>query len=160
MTNVPEGSARNDLRERFTAHGIGEERLALHGRLPREQFRMLAEAIDIGLDSIPYNGTTTTCESLWMGAPVVALEGQSSVARSGYALLKAVGLSELCAGDEAGYVRIAVDLANNPERLSELRRGMRARLAASPLRDEAGFTRGIEAAYRAMWRAWCERPAA
>jgi predicted O-linked N-acetylglucosamine transferase (SPINDLY family) len=116
----------------------------------------LTNDIDIALDPFPYNGTTTTCESLWRGIPVVALEGQSSVARSGYALLKAVGLSELCAGDEAGYVRIAAGLAHDPARLAGLRAGLRPRLEASPLRDEAGFTREVEAAYRAMWRRWCE----
>jgi predicted O-linked N-acetylglucosamine transferase (SPINDLY family) len=109
----------------------------------------------LALDTFPYAGTTTTCEALWQGVPVVSLRGETSVARSGYALLQMVGLEELVAEDEAEYVRKAIELANDLDRLDALRRGMRSRFDASPLRDEAGFTRELEAAYRAMWRDWC-----
>jgi protein O-GlcNAc transferase len=156
MTNVPEGTARDLLRERFAAQGISGDRLSLHLKLPADRFWALSSQIDIALDPFPYNGTTTTCEALWMGLPVITLIGETSVSRSGYALLKGVGLEELCAKDVAGYVRIAVGLARDLSRLAALRQGMRARVEASPLRDEAGFARDIEAAYREMWREWCD----
>ncbi len=155
MTNVPEGLVRGRLVERFAAHGIDAARLTLHGKLPAADYYALLNAIDIALDPFPYTGTTTTCESLWMGVPVVTLIGETSVARSGYALLKGIGLEELAARDEKEYVAIATALAQDLDRLDALRGGMRARIAASPLRDEAGLTRDLEAAYRAMWRAWC-----
>jgi protein O-GlcNAc transferase len=155
MTSIPEGMAQERLKERFAAQGIPPERLRLHGRLPAERFRALSRGIDIVLDPFPYNGTTTTCEALWMGLPVITLIGKTSVARSGYALLKTVGLEGLCAKDGAEYVRIAAGLARNPSRLDALRQGMRSRLEASPLRDEEGFARDIEEAYREMWREWC-----
>lgn len=155
MTHIPVGSARELMLERFAAHGIGPERLRLHGKLPFAEFRALTNDIDIALDPFPYNGTTTTCESLWLGIPVVTLTGNSSVSRSGHALLKTVGLAQLCARDEDEYESIALALARDPARLHELRAGMRHRVEASPLRDEQGFARDVEDAYRAMWRQWC-----
>ncbi|MBK9132674.1 MAG: tetratricopeptide repeat protein [Gammaproteobacteria bacterium] len=157
MSAVPEGSTQQDLRHYFAAAGLAPARITLCGRLPYEEFRQLQHGIDIALDPFPYTGTTTTCETLWMGIPVVSLAGQTSVARSGLALLKAVGLEELVAHDVAGYVRIATDLARDPARLDRLRRDIPARFDASPLRDEAAFTRDLEDAYRDMWRQWCAR---
>ncbi|MCC6209124.1 MAG: hypothetical protein IT488_13375, partial [Gammaproteobacteria bacterium] len=117
--------------------------------------RALLGRVDIALDPYPYNGTTTTCDTLWRGIPVVSLKGETAASRSGYALLKAVGLEDLVAEDEEAYVRIATGLAQDESRRVELRVGLRARMEGSVLRDEAGFTRALEAAYRAMWREWC-----
>ncbi|MCC6301813.1 MAG: tetratricopeptide repeat protein [Gammaproteobacteria bacterium] len=155
MTSVPEGEARARLRERFAAEGIAPERLELHGKLPYAEYRELLRRVDIALDPYPYNGTTTTCDTLWRGIPVVSLRGETSASRSGYALLKAVGLEDLAAEDEEGYVRVAVALARDGARRAALRSNLRARMEASALRDEAGFTRALEAAYRALWRTWC-----
>jgi protein O-GlcNAc transferase len=155
LTNVPEGSAREWLKARFAEHGVEGERLTLRGRMPLREFWALAGEIDIALDGFPYNGTTTTCEMLSMGIPVVTRIGDSPVSRCGYALLASAGLAGLCGADDAEYARIAIDLANDRDRLEQLRREVRPRVEASPLRDEAGMTRDIEEAYRAMWRAWC-----
>ena len=155
MTTVPEGSARTSLMRRFADNGVHPDRITLHGKLPIEQFRALEHEIDIALDPFPYNGTTTTCETLSMGIPVITLIGNASVSRSGYALLKAIGLLELCANTQAEYVNIAAGLANDRARLAELHRTLRRRFERSPLRDESGFTRDVEDAYRDMWRRWC-----
>jgi predicted O-linked N-acetylglucosamine transferase (SPINDLY family) len=155
MTTVPEGAAREAFRERFSALGIAPERIELHGRLPLAAYREILQRVDIALDPFPYNGTTTTCETLWLGIPVITLLGETSVSRSGHALLKAVGLEELVARDEAEYVRIAVDLARDAERLARLRGELPGRFEGSALRDEPGFTRELESAYREMWRRWC-----
>lgn len=159
MTSVPEGSIRQSLRDRFAAQGIEPHRLTLLGKVPADQYLDILRQIDIALDPFPYNGTTTTCETLWMGIPVVALLGRTSVSRSGYALLKAVGLEELVAKDEQGYAAIALRLAGDLEYLAGLRAGLRQRMMASPLRDEAGLARNLEACYRGIWNAWCESPA-
>lgn len=156
MTSMPEGSARDHFRQRFAAHGVDPARVRFFGRLPNPQYWEVLAQVDIALDPFPYNGTTTTCETLWSGIPVVTLAGENSVARSGYALLRMVGLEELIAPDRDGYVRIAVALANDAERLRAMRGGLRARFEASVLRDEAGVTRDIEAAFRDMWRRWVE----
>jgi predicted O-linked N-acetylglucosamine transferase (SPINDLY family) len=155
LTNLPEGEGTAQIARRFAAQGIAEERLVLQGKLSAEAYEAQLQKIDLGLDPYPYNGTTTTCQSLWMGIPVITLEGETSVARSGYALLQTLGLEELIARDEAEYVEIATRLANDLDRLDALRSGMRSRFEASALRDETGFTREIEDAYRAIWRDWC-----
>jgi len=155
MTNIPAGSVCEDIHARFTRRGIAPERLRFPGRLPASDYWALLDQIDIAFDPFPYNGTTTTCETLWAGIPVVTQAGETSAARAGYALLKAVGLETLVAASDAEYLRIAVALAQDPARLDALRAGLPARFAASPLRDESGFTRDLESAYRDMWRRWC-----
>ncbi len=155
MTNVAAGPVSDAIRDRFTRRGVAAERLRFPGRPAVRDYWNLLQEIDIALDPFPYNGTTTTCETLWAGIPLVTQAGETSAARAGYALLKAVGLETLAATSDAEYVRTAVELALDAGRLAALRAELPARFAASPLRDETGFTRDLEAAYRDMWRRWC-----
>jgi len=113
----------------------------------------------VALDTYPYHGTTTTCEALWMGIPVVSLAGRTHVSRVGVSLLSNVGLPELIAETPEQYVHIAADLAKDVPRLAELRRTLRGRMQASPLMDAPRFAAEVEAAYRQMWREWCARGA-
>ena len=154
MVPVP-ATAQQAIHEQFAALGITQDRIALHGRLSSDKFWDLCRQIDIALDPFPYNGGTTTCETFWLGVPLVTLTGQSFVSRLGYTLLKSIGLPELAAKTEAEYVEISCFLARDLELMTVLRAGMRQRMAASPLCDEAGFVRSLEAAYRDMWRTWC-----
>jgi predicted O-linked N-acetylglucosamine transferase (SPINDLY family) len=151
-----EAAARR-LRESFAAHGIDEARLEL---VPWAEDRathldMYGRA-DIALDTFPYNGTTTTCEAMWMGVPVVTLAGEAHMSRVGATLLTAAGLGDLVAGSAEAYVDAAVRLARDPERRRALRSSLRTALRASPLLDHAGFTRKLEASMRVAWRAWCD----
>jgi len=114
--------------------------------------------VDIALDPFPYNGTTTSCEALWMGVPVVSLIGDRHAGRVGLDLLSRVGLSELAAPNIDSYVATAAGLARDLPALARLRGGLRERLRASPLCDAPRFARDFEAALRRMWRHWCERP--
>ncbi|PWC40446.1 tetratricopeptide repeat protein [Azospirillum sp. TSO35-2] len=149
---------RNRYRNSFVQHGIAAGRIDLLARIHAADGHLRAyDRIDIALDPFPYNGTTTTCEALWMGVPVVTVAGNTHVSRVGASLLTHCGLTDLIAADEAGYIATAVDLAGDPERLSALRRSMRDRLDAAPLTDYQGFARGVEAAYRTMWRDWTAR---
>jgi predicted O-linked N-acetylglucosamine transferase (SPINDLY family) len=123
----------------------------------RQQHLEAYHDVDIALDTFPYNGTTTTCEALWMGVPVITRAGEVHMSRVGASILHCVGLDELIAQDDEQYVRRAIELAHDAGARSALRAQMRARLAASPLLDHAGFTRQLEAQFRHVWREWCER---
>jgi predicted O-linked N-acetylglucosamine transferase (SPINDLY family) len=137
--------------ERFAAHGVARERVrcVAKSRLLAEHYALYGE-VDIALDPWPYNGTTTSCEAMWMGSPVVALKGEEGrhAARVSASLLDAIGLSDLAAADLDDYVRVAAALAADRARLSESRTGLRARMRASPLMDARATAAGLEAIYR------------
>jgi predicted O-linked N-acetylglucosamine transferase (SPINDLY family) len=149
-------STRDRLVQSFAEQGIAAERLLLRGEIQsHDEHLALYHQLDIALDTFPYNGTTTTCEALWMGVPVIALAGQGHMSRVGVSILSSVGLGEFIAQTPEEYVTIAAELAGDLPRLQTLRAGLRERLAQSPLLDAAGFARAMETAYRAMWRKWC-----
>lgn len=155
ILTVPEGSTRTRLAQAFAAHGIGPERLELMARLPSWQFMEAHQQADIALDPFPYNGTTTTCQTLWMGVPVIALAGSAHVSRVGVSMLSNLGLQHLIARDHQEYVSLAVSLAENREELAALRAGLRERMQASPLTDGARLTGFLETAYVKMWGDYC-----
>lgn len=132
--------------------GIEEERLDFGGYAPtiREHLEEY-HRVDIALDSFPYHGTTTTCEALWMGAPVVSLAGQSHVSRVGVSLLNAVGLPETVAFTSEAYIDVAVALAKDTDRLRWIRMNLRDKMQASPLMDCGAFTAAMEACFRQMF---------
>lgn len=156
MTAVPRGEARRRLLEGFSAAGVDPARIEIRGRGDHEAFLAWHREVDLALDSFPYNGTTTTLHSLWMGVPFVALAGTTHVARVGASILANAGLEDWIATDADDYARIAVARASDLDGLAALRGGLRQRLAASPVLDEAGFTARLEAAFRSRWHRWCD----
>jgi protein O-GlcNAc transferase len=148
-------SARQRMVQMMSASGIAPDRLELRGSVPIAEHLAFYNRIDIALDTYPYHGTTTTCEALWMGVPVVTLAGPSHVSRVGVSLLSAVGLSQLIAFDSEQYIQIAVELAGDRNRLFHLQDSLRSGLQQSPLMDVTTFARAVETAYRDMWRRWC-----
>ncbi len=148
---------RDAMRARFEKYGADFKRLRLLGRDENPAAHLARYAdIDISLDTFPYNGVTTSLESLWMGVPFVTLSGTSLVSRMGVSIATNVGHPEWIGRTMDEYVATAVGLAANPQRLDTLRQGLRNRLEASPLMDARGFALKLEAAYRAVWRRWCE----
>lgn len=143
------------IRSLFQTHGIPPERIHLRDRT-RSQSEHLAfyRGMDIALDTFPYHGTTTTCEAMWMGVPVVTLEGASHRSRVGVSLLSNVGLKQLIATSPEEYVRIASSLARDIPELEVMQRTLRERMLGSPLMDASRFTRDIENAYEAIWKDW------
>jgi len=142
---------------RLGEHGVAAERVELIAWLPSAATHLaLYDRVDIALDPFPYNGTTTTCEALWMGVPVVTLRGDRHAGRVGASLLSQVGLTDWIADSIDDYLDIAVKLAGAPSQLGELRHSLRSRVATSPLCDGVAFARKIEATFRAMWLHWCE----
>jgi len=157
ITNAPGGRSQEFVVQNFKRMGVTPERLALYDRLSQDQFVELFSKIDIALDPFPYCGTTTTCDVLWMGIPVVTLTGQTTPSRSGASLLRALYLDDLVAHTEEQYLDVAERLALNPDRLVELRATLRERMRSSTLMNAARFTGHLEQAYRSMWRDWCDR---
>lgn len=111
--------------------------------------------VDVALDTFPYNGTTTTCEALWMGVPVVTRSGMTHASRVGASLLSNIGLSELIADTADRYVEVAVALAHDLSRMRELRKTLRDRMRGSPVMDGRGFCDRLETCYRDAWWRWC-----
>ena len=150
-----------EVRARFTARGLGMDRLELRGRTRSAEAHLTTyNEVDIGLDPFPYNGTTTTAEALWMGVPVLGLRGDRFIAHVGESMLTSAGLSDWVAKDPEDYLHKATALASDLQRLSALRRGLRQQLVASPLCDAPRFARNLEDAFRGMWRTWCAGRAA
>ena len=145
----------------FHSHGISADRLELVGKTPKIIEHMhLYRRMTIALDPFPYHGTTSTCEALWMGVPVITLAGQTHVSRVGVSLLTNVGTPELIAQTPEEYLRIAVDLATDRPRLTHLHAMLRQMLQSSPIMDYPRFARHVENAYRTMWHTWCARQSA
>ncbi len=136
----------------FEEQGIAVGRVEFVPSLSAREFLKLHNRIDIALDPFPFNGITTTCNTLWMGVPVITLMGERYCSRMAASALKRLGLDELIANTKDEYVTKAIELAANAERLNELRMGMRDRMLASPLCDAKGFTQTIEEAYADIWQ--------
>jgi predicted O-linked N-acetylglucosamine transferase (SPINDLY family) len=151
-------SSRRRYLELFSTYGISAERIQFepYTRTTQEHLSRY-NRMDIGLDPFPYNGTTTTCEALWMGVPVITLKGNRHSARVGASILTRVGLKELISTTEEDYIKSAVALAADLERLKELRARMRARLIGSPLCDASSFAGVVEESYQTMWKAQCHQ---
>ncbi len=153
----PRGKHREPVLDRFAQAKIEPDRIEFVEYRPRPQYLDLYRRIDVGLDTIPYNGHTTSLDSLWMGVPVVTRAGHTAVGRAGWSQLSNLGLSELTGWSDEEFVTIAARLACDLPRLEELRATLRTRMQQSPLMDAPRFARHVESAYRRMWREWCER---
>lgn len=148
----------NRLRGIFAARGIAAERIVCEGHVAdRGSHLARYGAVDIALDPLGYNGTTTTCEALWMGVPVVVAVGDRHASRVGASLMAAADLPELVAPDKDGYVDLAVALANDAGRRAAYRRDLRAKLRASALLDGARMAAEFADAMHAIWHA-AEKP--
>ena len=141
------------LRGGFADAGVSPDRVRfVHRADPGPYFRRYA-GIDVALDPVPFVGHTTTLDAAWMGVPTVTRAGHCYAHRYGSSVLRAIGLPDLVAESDDAYVRAAASLATDGPRLARVRSTLRAAVAASPVCDAAGFTRDLEAAYRAMWAA-------
>jgi len=144
------------VRSKFVNAGVRDDQVELLGKIAALTSHLDAYSrVDIALDSFPYHGTTTTCESLWMGVPVVSLVGDAHASRVGLSLLTAVGLSELAVDTPDAFVAAACELASNVVRRRELRATLRSRVQSSALCAGKEFAARFGNAIRAEWRAWC-----
>ena len=149
-------AVRANLQREANAAGIDGMRLVFAPKLPIAEHVNRLQCADLFLDTLPYNAHTTASDALWAGVPVVTCPGRSFQARVAGSLLHAVGLPELVASSLADYEAIALKLAHDRDARAALRARLVANQQTTPLFDTALFTRGLEAAYEAMWRRWCE----
>jgi len=133
----------------FAQRSVGDRVEALP-RMPNAEYYAAYNRIDLALDPFPYNGGVTTCDALWMGAPVLTLTGSTYAGRQGADILNAIGLPEFAANSADEFVEMAKRVAADRDRLREVRAVLRERLRASPICDAVRITRNLEAAYRVM----------
>ena len=141
---------------RFAAHGIGMERLVFAGHTKGKAYEDAFALVDLALDPSPCPGGTTSFEALARGVPVLTLKGETYYSRIGVPIVAGAGMSDFVAESWDDYVAKAVAATASPENLQVLRERAAAGFLAAPYRDEAGITRSLEAAYRAMFERWCE----
>ena len=142
----------------FSGCGVGAERISLLPRVDSTAGHLaLYDQVDIALDPFPYNGTTTTCEALWMGVPVITLRGNRHAGRVGASILNRIGLAEMVAESQDRYVRIGMELAHDIDTLKNMRAGMRARMQSSVLCDGKSFARTMENTFQTLVWVMCSR---
>ena len=156
VAGLPPGNFEGDLLRRLENASIARNRVSVAERVPVMQYLRMFNDIDIALDTMPYNGATTTLDTLWMGIPVVGLVGTRSISRGTYSILKTLGLDELIAETPQEYIDLNVRLATDADWRSSFHTSLRERLRRSPLTDVSRFAENLEAAYRTMWHEWCQ----
>ncbi|MCX7384551.1 MAG: tetratricopeptide repeat protein [Alphaproteobacteria bacterium] len=152
---MSEAPTRARLLDAFSQTGIGHERIELLGGAPHTELLRRYGRVDIALDPFPYSGGLTTCEALWMGVPVVTMPGETFASRHSASHLANIGLADWVAEGPDGYRRLAVEKARDITALTDVRHGLRRRMAASPLCDGPRFGRSLGNALRHAWRDWC-----
>ncbi len=149
-------SVRRRIETFLADHGVSEERLEMLGPTPFVEHLALHHSVDIALDSFPWCGHTTTCNTLWMGVPVVTLSGKNCIGRMGTSILSNLDLQELIAETPHEYVEKVVSLTGDPDTMQRLRAELRERVKNSNLTNVQGFANGLEDAFRCVWRRWCD----
>lgn len=138
--------------EKMRDRGVSPDRVVVLPRMNSREYLATHAGVDLILDTFPFNGLTVTLNALWMGVPTLTLKGNIPAARAGFAIMERAGLGQFAADSEADFVRIACHWASHPEKLAELRRGMRERVR-SAWTDGAAYARELEGHFREMWRA-------
>jgi protein O-GlcNAc transferase len=154
--DLTEACARAAVMDRLSRAGISADQVSFLPATPSVRDHLeLYSSVHIALDTVPYNGTTTTCEALYMGVPVVTMPGDRHAARVGASLLNAAGCSRWIAGSPEEFVQVCAALAADRAALESIRSGLRPSLLASALCDSASYSARVYAALRACWRERC-----
>jgi predicted O-linked N-acetylglucosamine transferase (SPINDLY family) len=159
VLQAPVGQRRARIHQVFEKWNVPSSRITFVNRVSRKEYLQLYRQIDVGLDTLPYGGHTTSLDSFWMGVPVVSLQGTTVVGRAGVTFARNLDWPELVATHPDQFVIAAATLAHDLPRLAELRAQLRERMQNSPLMDGVRFARNMEAAYRLIWNLWCSESA-
>jgi predicted O-linked N-acetylglucosamine transferase (SPINDLY family) len=149
---------RKDMTALFTVHGIEAERIHCVGLISQHNSHLGAyNELDICLDCWPYAGTATSCEALYMGCPMVTLKGGHHCQNVGSSLLQTIGFPELVVSTKDEYIKLAVDLARDKDRLAKYRKELRPRMLKSRLCDGETYVQQVERHFRTVWHKYCDR---
>ncbi|MEK6748979.1 MAG: tetratricopeptide repeat protein [Pseudomonadota bacterium] len=152
--------AKAILLARFLALGIDESKITFSEHVPDASKHLdKYNGVDIALDTYPYNGTTTTCEALWMGVPVVTYAGNIHVSRVGASLLTSAGLTHLIANTDEEFLSICKRLTVDHAALSEYRSTLRTHLLNTPLGNPSVYIKNFQHELESVWQEWCSRTA-
>ena len=152
-TSLGDSPTRELAAKRFASLGLPMDRVELLGPAATQEEHLATYArIDVALDTFPYNGTTTTCEALAMGVPVVSLYGAHHASRVGLSILSAAGFPQWATDNPKRFLQAACGVA---DQAASYRHTLRDRLRSSTLCDGRGIARKIESAYRTAWKTWC-----
>ena len=155
---VSSGEITARWRDKLQSAGIAADRVTFIGYVEDSQdFLRLYHQVDIALDTFPYHGTTTTCDALWMGIPVVTRAGKSHAPRVGVSLLNAANLGECITDSAESYIAKAIAIAGDLDHLTTLRKSLRETMSNSPLTDGRHHAQQMEQAMRAAWQHWCDK---
>jgi predicted O-linked N-acetylglucosamine transferase (SPINDLY family) len=154
LRSAEDPGSRARYERMFAEHGIGTDRLDLSGWTSHVQLLGEYQGIDLALDTFPFSGGLTTCESLWMGVPVITCPGETFASRHSLSHLSNVGLTETIARDLGHYVELAVELASDLPWLVTWRAELRERMARSPLCDSNRFAENLLNALSALPENW------
>jgi protein O-GlcNAc transferase len=158
---LSDADSRAAFERRLAQHGVPRERVVLLGHVAGLDAHLAAYAqVDVALDSFPYHGTTTTCDALWMGVPVVTLAGDAHVSRVGVSLLARLGAGAQIAADDDTYVACAQALLRDEARRVSMRARARAQLAEAGIVGSDAVARAFFAALHAAWEAAAGRASA
>jgi len=137
----------------LTGYGVSPDRIRFEGQSPNVAYMASWNQVDIALDPFPYNGGTTTLDAVWMGVPVISLKGRLTLSTDGANILSSIGLPVATSPEE--YVGLANQFVQLIPTTPGIREHIRDSFSKSDIRDESGFVRTLENAYREMWHNWC-----
>jgi predicted O-linked N-acetylglucosamine transferase (SPINDLY family)/molybdenum cofactor biosynthesis enzyme MoaA len=137
---------------RLQKAGIQAQQCVLMRPTARDAYFKSYHAVDLILDSFPFNGGTTTCEALWMGVPTLTMPGETMISRQGASMMTSAGLPDWVAADKQAFVQKAIQFATDVPALANLRAGLRAQVMHSPLMDGERFARDMEQLLSNLWQ--------
>ena len=143
------------LRAQFVDRGVSGDRISLRGWSSFSELLAEYNQVDIALDPFPFSGGATSCNALWIGVPLITCPGETFASRHGLSYLSGLGRTETIAGDRQQYVRLAVGLAEDLDRLAALRSQLRQQMSRSPLCDGQRHAANLLEVLRTVWRNYC-----
>lgn len=147
---------RDEFRDYFVNAGISVDRLIFTGPSSLEDMMNEYAEVDIALETIPYNGGTTTFQALWMGVPVIALTGENFCGRMGASIMQHLDMQEWIAENRVSYIETAIKMASDREKLLKTKSQLRDRMMSSPLCDVEGFASELDGIFQKIWKQYCE----